>query len=265
METLERIDRYLDRALPPDESVDLEMRLQADADLQNLFDRVVVARDAVRLSALRGQVRSLHLQLIDEIREEDEAFEADNDTTTVRPLWYNVGQTLRWSARVAASGILLLAGYSSYQYANTTIGAYYSDKFMDYQLPATRGAEDNTSTIDELYRAGNFSAIIQRFGDLTSQTTRDQFLTGMAFLHQQQYKQAIHQFTQLQQANKLHNGVLFEQETDYYLALAYLGDGRIGDAYPLFEKIKNSPRHMYHQNVTDGDLWKLSLLRWKSN
>ena len=87
----------------------------------------------------------------------------------------------------------------------------------------------------------------------------------MAHLQQQQYGQAIERFKALQQANELRDKPLFEQEADYYLALAYLGGGRLGDAYPLFEKINKTPRHLYHQNVTDQDLWKLSLLRWKSS
>jgi hypothetical protein len=266
MDKLEWIDRYLDRALSHDEAVGLEQSLQTDADLQHLLDGVTVARDAVRASALRAQVRNLHVQFIDEVRQQDEeGIEQETETAIVRPLRYGYGQSLRWGARVAASGLLILAGYGSYQYKNATIDAYYSAKFVEYQLPTTRGADDQRSTIDELYREGNFAAITQRFTKLSNQAPRDQFLTGMAHLHQHQYGQAISRFLRVQQANKQQEQPLFGQETDYYLALAYLGDGRIGDAYPLFEKIKNTPRHLYHQNVTDSDLWQLSLLRWKSN
>jgi hypothetical protein len=264
METLERIDRYLDRELIPEEALGLERNLQTDSEFQNLFDRVLVSRDVVRASALRKQVRTLHLQLLDEVRQQQEETEQP-DTTIVRPLWHGFGQSVRWGMRVAASGLLLLAGYGSYQYASTSIDTYYSAKFLDYQLPATRGTNEWNSTLDELYRAGNYGAITQRFSKLSAQTPHDQFLTGMAHLHQHQYGQAIVQFKRIRQRNREQGSALFEQETDYYLALAYLGNGRIADAYPLFELIRDTPRHLYHQNVTEGDLWKLSLLRWKSN
>lgn len=264
METLEQIDRYLDRSLTLDEVVGLEQNLQTDAELQNLFDRVTVVRDAVRSSALRSRVRSLHMQFIDEIKQQDEAVVEKPDYTKVRPLRH--AQSLRWGARVAASGLLLLAGYGSYKYGSTNIDSYYSDKFMAYQLPNNRGeAEEILTSLDALYRLGNFAGVVQRFAGFSSPTAHDQFLTGMAYMQQQQYRQAIERFIALQQSNELQNKSLFEQETDYYLALAFLGSGRVGDAYPLFEKINKTPRHMYHQNVTDEDLWKLGLLRWKSN
>lgn len=264
METLEQIDRYLDRALSLEETVGLEQSLQTDAELQNLFDRVTIVRDAVRSSALRSRVRNLHMQYIDEIRQQDEAANQMPDIAQVRPLRY--AQSLRWGARVAASGLLLLAGYGSYKYGTTNIDSYYSDKFMAYQLPNNRGkADEALSSLEALYRGGNFAGVSQRFAGLETPTPHDQFLTGMAHLQQQQYAQAIERFKVLQQANELRDKPLFEQETDYYLALAYLGAGRPGDAYPLFEKINKTHRHLYHQNVTDQDLWKLSLLRWKSS
>jgi len=263
METLEQIDRYLDRTLTLDEAVGLEQNLQTDAELQNLFDKVTVVRDAVRSSALRSRVRNLHMQLIDEMRQQDEAVNIVPDFTKVRPLRY--AQSLRWGARVAASGLLLLAGYGSYKYGTTNIDSYYSDKFMAYQLPNNRGEVEEVTPLDVLYRTGNFAGVVQRFAGLSSPNAHDQFLTGMAHMQHQQYKEAIERFIVLRKSNELQNKSLFEQETDYYLALAFLGSGRVGDAYPLFEKINKTPRHMYHQNVTDEDLWKLGLLRWKSN
>jgi tetratricopeptide (TPR) repeat protein len=264
MEMLEQIDRYLDRTLTPDETVNLEQRLQTDAELQDLFDRVTVVRDAVRSSALRSRVRNLHMQYLDELKQQEEAASQMPDVDNVRPLRY--AQSLRWGARVAASGLLLLAGYGGYKYGTTNLDSYYSDKFMAYQLPNNRGeADEALSSLDDLYRVGNFEGVIQRYAGLRMPSPHDQFLAGMAHLQQQQYGQAIERFTVLQQTNERRETPLFEQETDYYLALAYLGGGRVGDAYPLFEKINKMPRHMYHQNVTDQDLWKLSLLRWKSN
>ncbi len=265
METLEQIDLYLDRTLPSEQAVGLEQNLRQDADIQHLFDRVVVARSVVRSAALRSQVKNLHVQLLDEMNRPDEVA-TEKQLTPVRPLWYRYGQSVRWGARVAASGLLLLAGYASYQYANTSIDTFYSAKFINYQLPATRGGNSSAlSTLDDLYRTGAYTAITQRYGTLATKTSHDLFLTGMAYLHQHQYKQAITQFTRLQRVNAKQSARLFEQETEYYLALAYLGDGRIGDAYPLFEKIRTAPRHMYHQNVTESDLWELSLLRWKNH
>jgi tetratricopeptide (TPR) repeat protein len=264
METLEQIDRYLDRTLTSDEAIELEQNLQADAESRNLFDKVTVVRDAVRSSALRSRVRNLHMQLIDEMRQQDEAVNDVPYLAKIRPLRY--AQSLRWGVRVAASGLFLLAGYSGYKYGTTNIDSYYSDKFMAYQLPNNRGEiEEAVTSLDALYRAGNFSGVVQRFAGLSFPNAHDQFLTGMAYMQQQQYKQAIERFIVLQQSNDLQEKSLFEQEIDYYLALAFLGSGRVGDAYPLFEKINKTPRHMYHQNVTDEDLWKLGLLRWKSN
>lgn len=265
METLEQIDRYLDRVLLADEALELEKNLQANHELRDLLDQVLIARDVVRASGLRAQVRSLHTQLLRELQLDQQASKTEGNTTWVRPLLFNWGRSLQWTARVAASGLLLLAGYGSYQYATTTIDTYYSAKFVDYKLPATRGTSETNSTLDKLFWEGNYAAITQQSRGLETQTPRGHFLTGMAHLYQHQYYQATSHFLTIRRTNKQMETALFEQETDYYLALAYLGEGRIDEAYPLFEKIRNTPRHLYHRNITDVDLWKLSLLRWKTN
>ncbi|WP_019986370.1 tetratricopeptide repeat protein [Rudanella lutea] len=264
MEQLERIDRYLDRTLPVDEADKLEQMLQIDFELQSLLDRVTIVKDAVRSAGLRNQVRDLHFQFMHELdldQPGDDVSDTAPEKVIVRPLWYQ--QPVRWTARIAASGLLLLLGYGTFQYATTNVGTLYSAKFIKYELPNTRGSEEAKTSLDVLYQAGNYDAVIEAFMTSPTQTQRDQFLTAMAYLQKEQYGQAIERFSTLRTLNEQNNRQLFEQESDYYLALAYLGNERIDEAYSLFKKIKNTPRHLYNQNVTEQDLWKLNLLRWK--
>jgi len=55
----------------------------------------------------------------------------------------------------------------------------------------------------------------------------------------------------------------FQQETDFYLALAYLQNEQTEQALKLFEKIDASEDHLYRNNISATDLWKIRLLNGK--
>jgi hypothetical protein len=52
---------------------------------------------------------------------------------------------------------------------------------------------------------------------------------------------------------------LFDDDTEYYLAMSYLKNGQASDAVPIFEKIHEEPTHLYHDKVGN---WFLRKLHW---
>lgn len=257
MEPLDQIDRYLDNRLPAEETAQFERELAWNADLQTLLDSVRLAREAVKTAALRAKVRSLHEQFVQELP--PLAINDDRPQHGEAPII--ALQTTRssgWVLRIAAS-VLLAVAYGTYQYSTLNADGFYAANYVQYQLPVTRTAPTNPGSLDKLYHDADFPAVIRAFAQLPAQTPKDYFLTGLAHLHQKQFDQAIDRFAAVRQ----HSGESYEQETDYYLALAYVGAGRISEAYPLFDKIHKSPRHLYHRAVSNRDLWRLKLLRTK--
>ena len=254
MNTIELIDRYIDDQLPQDQAQQVEKNLQEDAELLQLLESVRVAREAIRFRALSIKMKGLHDKHI-------QALQAEQHTENVRPM--PVNRSYAWVFRVAASVSLLLLSYGTYQYASLDTDHVYNDKFISYYLPTTRSSAETQSSLNSFYLSGDYAGVIQNFNKLPAKEASDYFLTGIAYLQQKDFKQAINTLTTLRQINKGQSGGYFVQETDYYLALAYLGDNKVEQSYDLFETIHNTPRHMFNRTVTDLDMIKLRILLLK--
>ena len=258
METLEFLDQYIDNQLVPEQIAQLEKDLQQDADLQQLLDSIVISRDAIRYRALTIKVKGLHQQYINEIRADPGQ---DYDQDVVRPM--PVSRDYSWVLRIAASVLIALFGYGSYQFTALDKTQVYTNKFISYQLLTTRGRADHSSPLRSAYLSGKYGSVIRQFSTLSAKAPIDYFLTGVACLQQHEYAQAITRFTELRAVNKQQQVVYFNEETDYYLALAYLGAGRLDESYSLFKSIHDAPQHLFRESVTELDLVKLNVLRLK--
>ncbi|MBC8154530.1 MAG: hypothetical protein H7Z72_16625 [Bacteroidetes bacterium] len=262
MEPIERIDLYLDKQLSAEQAAQLERDLDRDPSLRTLLTSVRLARDAVKTAALRDRVNALHHQFIQDLPPLETTDEGSvENPVPVMPL--RPARSVGWLVGVAASVVLALLGYGLYQYTVLNATGFYAAKYVQYQLPVTRGTTTGPTPLDQLYAAADFPEVPRQFARLSVRTPKDYFLTALAHLHQSQFDPAIDRFTDLRQLNRQQNRDAYEQETDYYLALAYLGAGRVSDAYPLFEKINQTPRHLYHRTITDWDLWRLNILTYK--
>ena len=251
MTPIESIDHYLDSRLSAQQAHQLEEELQHDADLRRLLDSVTIAREAIRSGALRVRMKQLHEEYMKEIE-----IERTSDNTL--PMYRK--QSFTWALRIAASLLLGVTAYSSYEFTVLDANRYYETKFMPYRLPVTRGHTENVTTLDSLYSASSYAAVIGQFTHLTVKFPRDYFLTAMSHLQQGQFDQAIVLFNTLRQYDTQRNTDYFHQETDYYLALAYLGANQVDEALVLFERIYNAPQHLFYQTVNKRDLIRLKIL-----
>ena len=106
-----------------------------------------------------------------------------------------------------------------------------------FELNTTRGAE-NADAIEQAYRNKNWSAVISLSNASTQKTNKTYFLTAMANLELKKYDEAIDAFKQVIAANAKSGDNYFQDEAEYYLALAYLASNQATKAMPLLEKIK---------------------------
>ena len=248
---LELLDKYLDGELDNTEKRDLERRMQEDPGLKNELEILRISRDAVRTKALRERVKKLHQTLIPEIHA---------DETKVVPIGRK-NRFFKVVTGVAASVIIIIASFVVYQYSTVSADKLYAQQFLSYELPVTRSDADGITTIDSLYLSGSYAKVIEYFNALNQKGVRDYFLTAMSYLHIEKFDEAIALFQHIVDKNNSAAGErYFEQETDFYLSLAYLKTGDFSKCKELFAKMKANPKHIYHKNVSRKDIWMLEIL-----
>lgn len=261
MEPIDRLDRYLNHELPPDQRAELERDLRHDPQLQQLLDDLTLSQRAVQIGTIRAEVKEAHREFMDQFRNKP----TDEETTTtevkVIPLNSRPRQHLGWALRIAASVLLILVGFAAYQLTTINGRSLYVGNFVGYELTSTRGTDAPPSVLESRYRSGDFAGVVQQGDTLTRKTVPDLFLNAVAHLQLNQYKPAIGLLEQARKANQLLITPYFKPEIDYYQAMAYLGDNNYDKALQLLEQIQQDDQHPYHNFVSRTDLWKLKIKR----
>ena len=248
---LELLDKYLDGELDSSEKRDLERRISEDQALKSELEILRISRDAIRTKALKDRVKKLHQTLMPEIRDDKAKVVSIN----------RKNKFFKLAMSVAASVIIVVAGFFAYQYSTANADKLYSQQFLSYELPVTRSSGDGMTKIDSLYLSGSYGKVIEYFNSLTQKNIRDYFLTAMSYLHTDKFNEAIDLFQYIVNKNNNQQGEkYFEQETDFYLSLAYLKIGEFTKCKALFIKMRENPKHLYHKNVTRKDIWMLDIL-----
>jgi hypothetical protein len=261
MTTTETIDRYLNGELSAAEQAKFEKELGNNEALRKQLEVTRMIKDAIHTSALRAQVRDVHQAFMKDYQREQVA-DSQVQEAKVVPL-HRPKNIFWWGSRVAAAVVLLVVSVVGFQYGTVEGEGLYEEKFIPYKLPTVRSSNTPEQQLDVLYAQGNFGEIIKQTAKNTKKQPHDLFLLAMSQLHQKQFADASQTFQQLRQANAQRGVKYFEAETDYYEALALLGNKQYSQARQQLERIQQDPKHLFHANVSGQDLWKLRLLGWK--
>ena len=263
LDELERLDQYLDGQLTEDDRSALEQALEEDTSLRETLQLLRISRDAIRAKALQQKVHTLHQKWKPEVRPTANSATtlptSEAEVVTMPPPVKPAASTtlFRTVWRVAAAVLIGLVGYSAYQFGSANHSTMYNEHYLSYELPRVRGNDEAVTNLDVLYDQQRYAEVLQAYERQTSFSGRDHFLAAMSALEQEDYTRAVDLFTQVRATAS------FEQETDYYLALAYLQTGQTDEARALFQKIAKAPRHLYHENASPQDLRSLWWLQWK--
>jgi hypothetical protein len=236
----ELLIRYLDGELSSEETGRLETAIASNPSLQDALEDIRAVRKSLRRYGIRQQVSRVRLEM-----------------QQGRPSGRLVFLRSR-PLQIAAMLILALAMTTLYWTSRLTPARLYKDNFEPITLTETRGAEDSLSLIQP-YRRHDPAAVVARFSALAAPAPRDLLLAANAWLSLGQPKPAIKALLALQAENSRRNSHEFQDDAEYYLAMSYLADNRPSLAIPLFEKIHNSPNHLYRDKV---DAWFLKKLHW---
>jgi tetratricopeptide (TPR) repeat protein len=85
----------------------------------------------------------------------------------------------------------------------------------------------------------------------------------MSYLELKNPAKAIEAFRGIVSTNETDAGKIWQDETEYYLALAYIANRDYDFALELLEKIKQEPAHTYHERVSAKLIRQVKALKWR--
>jgi tetratricopeptide (TPR) repeat protein len=150
-----------------------------------------------------------------------------------------------------------------YQYITLSSNSLFKNNFREYTLHVNRG-NNSQSPVEQEYKLSHYAEAIELFQGSQSKTLQDYFIAGNAYLELNNPSEAIKCFLSVQQINASWQTHLYQDDTEYYLAMSYLKNDKPSKAIPLFEKIHVDNNHLYHSKVNWLFLKKLRLLHDKS-
>jgi len=242
--TSEDLVQYLDGELDSEDLPGLQGKLQNDPGFREEYKRLELSRDFIKLQGLEARVALIHQEMMLELKSGSE-----KESAAVIPMFSKV-------MRIAAILLLVVGATAIYQYTQLSSLSIFEKNYTGYVLSEQRG-EATGSALAKAYRDGDMSAVTVLFQNLQQPASTDYFYAGNAYLQLNNPQEAIRQFLQLVAVNKTTNPPVFEDDTDYFLAMAYLKNGQLKEAESLFEKIHNTSGHRYNDKVSSWLLWKV--------
>jgi tetratricopeptide (TPR) repeat protein len=250
--TTEVLIRYMDGELNEAEKQAAEKLLQDDVSLQERYQYLLAAKQAIKSQGVRQRVQAIHQEYKQEVSE----------PKPISPKVIKHKRSFKTFMRIAAVFIVAVVGYGVFLYVSTTNQSVYNANFISYQFPVTRGG-DQADNLGVLYNAGNYDAVIDAFNVKQSKKQKDYFLAGQAYLQLNNANAAIDAFQQVENLNTKGTEKYFEQETDYYLMLAYIKGGKIEKAENLLNKITSNKQHLFYNKTKNISRLKLTILKRK--
>jgi tetratricopeptide (TPR) repeat protein len=166
----------------------------------------------------------------------------------------------KWIMRIAASVLLILGGWTAYQYADTSSTKLYSEIYQDYNVNTDRGLGDPvTHNMVKEFQAGNYTNVIKIYAGLPVTNNREKFLAGYAYMQTGDNSTACGLFNQILHYNMQSQTRLYSDEAEFYAGLCHLKLKQNKKALQVFRSIHNNPDHTYHDRVKN---WTITRLKW---
>ncbi len=184
-----------------------------------------LAIDTIRLNAINQKVSMVR-----------RSFETKPEKAVVRSMY-------RTALRIAAVFVLLAGSATIYKYISTNDQSVYNKLFVNYELTNTRG-EQSRENESEAYKNGNWNEVVHIYHSENNKSAKNTFLAAMSEMQVNHFPQAISLFEEILNAKS--NDQAFQEETEYYLSLAYLMDHQESRGMQLMNKIKSDKNHTYY-------------------
>lgn len=244
----ELLVRYLDGELVGNEKQELEKKLASDKLLLEELQNLQLTREAVRSFGIKQQVTAVHEQMMDEM------------VTPVRKM-SSTRRIFQYSLAAAASVVLILISIIAYNFFTLSPGKLFSENYKSYELNTTRGAGTELSAIEKAYQEKKYTEVAAL--SESSNEIKENFLGAMSNMELQNTSKAIDEYKKVIALNETAKTNIFKDESEYYLALAYVQIKSYKQALELMQKIHNNPDHLYHEKISAKLIRNVKLLKWR--
>jgi hypothetical protein len=224
---------YLDHQLNQEDSEQIEIMARNDKSLDGELQFMKLAIDTVRLNAINNKVLAIRSSL------------ANTQAVSVKPINSKVRSMYKMSLRVAAVFILLAGSAALYKYISVSNLSVYEKQFTGYELNNTRGQESRDAEV-EAYRNKNWNEVVAIYQTENNKSNKSVFLAAMAEMQLNHFPQAVTLFENILNTNGKTGDSSFQEESEYYLSLAYLMNHEENKSILLLDKIKADTSHTYY-------------------
>lgn len=211
---------------------------------------------AIQRNAVISQVKNVHQQFV----------ASHYVTTAVTDISAAKGKIrkmspLKWLAGAAAIFIVFTSAWYVYQLNAASSATLYSEMYQSYSVNTDRAGinEIVTHNMVQQYKDKDYLAVIKTYQSLAASTSREKFLTAMAYQETGRYQLAIDLLGMIMHDNQQKHTRLYNDEAEFYIALNYLKLKESKYAFPLFQKIYKTPAHTFHEKVSK---WTMTRLKW---
>jgi len=245
---IDLLERYIEGNVTEGEKIYAEQLLNDNTDLQEEYEYMKLAVTSVQLSVLHKQVGNIAQAYITTKQNA-----IPSSTTKVRSIGF-------YTLRVAAVFVAVVASYTAIQYATITTDKLYASSFENYNLSVTRGITKGAN-VDQLYKMENWEAVLAMTSEENNQ--KEKFLGGVAALQLNKPAISVDYFQQIINSNNKQKEQSFTQESEFYLALAFIKLNELDEAKKIINKIKENPSHIYFNQAKKISTFKTALLSFK--
>ncbi len=164
--------------------------------------------------------------------------------------------------RVAAVVLLMVGAASVYKYSTTNSTSVFDQNSTSFDLNSSRGT-NNDGEMEKAYRNKDWTAVKNNFKALSLRPPKVWFLAGMAEMEMKNYEVAIGDFQEVLNINKKATEQYYQDEAEYYQAMAYIGANRPAEGVAILKKIRADKNHLFYNKASEIPAWDLALLTFK--
>jgi hypothetical protein len=246
---------YLDGALDSEERQKLEQEMKANPSLRERVSLLQFAVRSIKSKGYETAVKEIQHDFLKQ-RIENKKF-----TSISTPKLENKVRPLQFWAGIAASVALLGTLAYGVFLAQKDGNQLYEANYLSYEITVDRGVAARENQLESLYLKGDFKNMFQAIeGEpLGAFNSKELLLLGAAALELDQPSEALHYLQALDTTNARNETDNFQDEADFYIALAYLKQEAYADALRRIEKISEDDRHKYRSSFSWAEILSIRL------
>lgn len=227
---------YLDGVLTQADTETIEKRLAIDSAVLAEYESLLLTRAAIRHYGLKCEVAEVHKKMMKEIQQ---TVKKRSKTRII--VRYTIA---------AASLVLLISGYIAYKSSTLSSDKIFTSNYLTYQLSVTLDVNYTLTPVEKAFGKKNFTEVLRIHDAKEDKTTKAEFLTGVASLELKNNRKAIKCFNEVIEMNTGTTTPVLQDESEYYLALAYIKTKNYENALILLNKIDENEQHKYRNLIS---------------